>query len=193
MSKIGKKGYRAKVRRFWNGQDQRLRQPSKREPNNRFREMKSIRVMLYGKHLRDIYPQATRWQIFKYKVWRFTRKVLIVTSVGFALTGSYALGAFINTTKAIHVETSVKSDAPVLERIAQCESGGSQYDKTGQVTLHPNSDGSIDVGKYQVNSKWFKKATSFGYDLTKSDDNRKMTEWIYENRGTGDWQSSEKC
>jgi hypothetical protein len=155
--------------------------------------MKSNRVMRYGKHFRDIYPHATRWQIFKYKVWGFTRKVLIIASFGLALTGSYALGAFINTPKVIPVKTSAKSDAPVLERIAQCESSGSQYDKTGQVTLHPNSDGTIDVGKYQVNSKWFKKATSFGYDLTKSDDNRKMAEWIYENRGTGDWQSSAKC
>jgi hypothetical protein len=182
-----------KVKRFWNGQDRRSRPASKGEPKNRFREMKSIRVMLYGNHLRDVYPHATRWQILEYKVWSSIRKVLIVVSFGFALTASYALGAFINTAKVIPVKTSVKSDAPVLERIAQCEPGGSQYDKTGQVTLHSNTDGTIDVGKYQVNSKWFKKATSFGYDLTRSDDNRKMAEWIYANRGTGDWQSSAKC
>ena len=155
--------------------------------------MKSIRVMFYGKHLRDIYPRATRWQIAKYKVWRFTRKVLIVSAFVFAVTGSYALGAFINSAKVIQVETPVKANAPVLERIAKCESGGSQYDKTGQVTLHPNSDGTIDVGKYQVNSKWFTQATKLGYDLTKPDDNKKMAEWIYENRGTGDWQSSARC
>jgi hypothetical protein len=182
-----------KLKSLWNGEDQRLRQPTKRQPNNRLREMKSSKVMLHGKHLRDIYPHATRLQIFKYKVRRFTRKILIVTSFGLALTGSYALGAFVKTTKVTQAETSMKSDAPVLERIAQCESGGSQYDKTGQITLHANSDGTIDVGKYQVNSKWFKKATSFGYDLTKSDDNRKMAEWIYANRGTGDWQSSARC
>jgi hypothetical protein len=182
-----------KLKRFWSGRDQSSRLPSKRGPNSRFKELKAIRVMLHGEHLRDIYPHATRWQIFKYKVWRFTRKVLIVTSFGLAVTGSYALGAFINSAKVVQVETSVKSDAPVLERIAQCESGGSQYDKTGQITLHANSDGTIDVGKYQVNSKWFKKATSFGYDLTKPEDNRKMAEWIYANRGTGDWQSSARC
>jgi hypothetical protein len=43
--------------------------------------MKSIPVMWNGKKLRDLYPHATAFQVFKWKVGKFFRKVFIVAIV----------------------------------------------------------------------------------------------------------------
>lgn len=83
--------------------------------------------------------------------------------------------------------------APILKRIAECESGNTHYRKDGQVIFNPNSNGTVDVGKYQINTVWNTKATELGLDLTKEEDNEEMAEWIYANRGTEDWYSSKKC
>lgn len=83
--------------------------------------------------------------------------------------------------------------APVLQRIAKCESGDNHYDKNGQVLMRSNSNKTVDVGKYQINSVWFAKATELGLDITKEQDNETMARWIYENRGTGDWSATANC
>lgn len=93
-----------------------------------------------------------------------------------------------------------ESMAAVLAKIADCESGNgkpgtAQHYTKGQVTMRANEAGtSIDIGRFQINlMHWGKKATELGYDLTKEKDNEAMARWIYENRGTGDWSSSQKC
>ena len=93
----------------------------------------------------------------------------------------------------------VKIEAPVMDRIAGCESQGNRnskgthYDKNGQVLMRSNTNRTVDLGKYQINTVWFAKATELGLDLTKEDDNKKMAEWKYANRGTDDWSASAKC
>lgn len=47
--------------------------------------MKSVPAMWNGKKLRDIYPHATGWQVFKWKVGRSFRKVFIVAIIIFVL------------------------------------------------------------------------------------------------------------
>lgn len=102
----------------------------------------------------------------------------------------------------VHKEALV--EAPVMERIADCESGkrvngkgvegtASQFDANGQVLMRPNANGTVDVGFYQVNTVWFKQAHDIGADVTSLEGNRKIAMWIYENRGTGDWSSSVNC
>jgi hypothetical protein len=58
--------------------------------------MKKIRITWNGKLLRDVYPHATRWQVFKYRAKRFIRKVMIVTASGIFLSGlsytAFAIG-----------------------------------------------------------------------------------------------------
>ncbi len=90
-------------------------------------------------------------------------------------------------------EPVVDKEAPVLERIAQCESGGKHLGKSGQVLLSANTNDTVDVGKYQVNTVWFGKATELGLDITTEEGNKAMAEWIYFNRGTEDWYSSKHC
>lgn len=43
--------------------------------------MKATKLYYNGKRLKDIYPYATKWQVFKYRVQKFLRKVLAILIV----------------------------------------------------------------------------------------------------------------
>lgn len=153
-----------------------------------------------GKQLKEVYPFATKFEVFKWKVGKFMRKLLlslvgvnvaIWIAIGFFYAGSYYMPKYVLAEK--HIEVIVEKDSPVLKRIAKCESGDTHYDKNGQVLLRSNTNKTVDVGRYQLNSVWFKKATELGLDITKEKDNETMARWIYANRGTVDWKYSEKC
>ena len=163
--------------------------------------MKKLKVFFLGKRLKDIYPHATWFQVFKWRTIRFFRKVLWASFIAGMIVGAYKMG-----THSVGVETyaaqkivEVPVRGAVLDRIAGCESEGnplskgSHYDKNGQVRIGVNNNGTTDVGKYQINTVWHKKAHELGLDLTKEADNEKMATWIYENRGTEDWYPSKKC
>lgn len=149
-----------------------------------------------GKRLKDLYPHATKWEMFKYKVRKFFRKLFIWSFVIGSIIVVYKVGGIMNPatiyTKA-EVIKEVEVSAPIMERIAFCESGGKHWDKNGQVLMRSNSNRSVDIGKFQINTVWFTKATELGLDLTKEKDNEAMALWIYKNRGTGDWSSSSNC
>jgi hypothetical protein len=155
--------------------------------------MKSIKVLLYGQHLRDIYPHATRWEVFKFKAIRFFRKVGVVMIAVSGLYVSYAVGAVISTPNVNQI-TIVSSGSPVLDRIRECE-GGTQFDpKTGQVRVMWNTNRTEDIGAYAINLQvWGKTATELGYDIFSEQGNEDMARWIYANKGTGDWSASYKC
>lgn len=79
---------------------------------------------------------------------------------------------------------------PVLQRIARAESVTGHY-KNGQVVTNINKNGTLDVGKYQINVQvWGKKATELGYNIYEEQDNEDMAMWIYNNYGTEPWYSS---
>jgi len=171
--------------------------------------MKSTKVFYMGKRLRDIYPHATAWQVFKYRVHKFLEKVFILALIVGAGYLLFEAGGYFNpkevTLPPTQVIKEVEIEAPILDRIADCESGkrtpagkgvkGSarHYGPSGQVLMTGNNNKSVDVGKYAINSVWFAKATELGLDLTKEEDNKAMATWIYKNRGTGDWSASESC
>ncbi len=98
----------------------------------------------------------------------------------------------IYTTAEVIKEVPAK--APILDRIAKCESPSGHYDKTGQVVARGNKNSSVDIGKYQINNDvWGAQATKLGYNLFVEKDNEAMAHWIYENVGTGPWYLSAKC
>lgn len=98
----------------------------------------------------------------------------------------------IYKTETITVEAT--STTPVMTRIINCESGGKHINpKTGQIQLHVNNDGSVDIGIAQINSTHFATATKLGYDLTKEKDNLAYATWLYQNSGTQPWYSSQAC
>lgn len=171
--------------------------------------MKSIKVLYMGKPLREVYPHATRWQVIKWKVSEFTKKVIRFTAkiaffsgIGYALfmAGAYFNPVITYATQEKIIKEVIEKDSPVMDRIAGCESEGnrnskgSHLGKDGQVRTNANQNKSVDIGKYQINqSVWGKKATELGLNLWEEKDNKAMAEWIYANRGTEDWYSSKKC
>lgn len=133
------------------------------------------------------------------RFWFYTKVTGGAIAVGGIIFMAGALFASSNTVTAQNIVVPVPTDSPVLDRIADCESGNgtrgsaTQF-KNGQVIMRANSNGTIDVGRYQVNlTYWGAQATKLGLDLTKESDNKKMAEWIYANKGTGDWSASQKC
>lgn len=163
-----------------------------------------------GRPLREVYPHATRWQVLKWKVSEFLKLcVRIITwtgATGAILYTTFLAGAYFNPVVSYATqekEVLVKADtpdAPVLDRIAGCESQGdrkskgAQYGKDGQVIVRANTNGSVDIGRYQINEKvWGAKATELGLNLFVEADNKKMAEWIYANKGTEPWYPSKAC
>jgi len=169
---------------------------------------KKVRLYVNGIRRKDIYQHKTKWEIFKLKVKRmFARLIFLSIIVGIGY-GIFTAGRYINppvvyTKQEVIKEVPVK--APIMDMIADCESGkrlpngravkGSarHYGLSGQVLMTGNTNKSVDVGKYAINSVWFSKATEMGLDITKEEDNKKMAQWIYENRGTEDYYSSKSC
>jgi hypothetical protein len=166
--------------------------------------MKKLKVYYMGERLRDVYPHATKWQVLKWRVREFVKKVIRLATMG-------GVGAIVVTTifmagqwsSPVHITAQTvidEKDSPVLDRIAGCESEGnrnskgSHYGKDGQVRTNANTNKSVDIGKFQINqSAWGKKATELGLNLWVEKDNKTMAEWIYANRGTEDWYSSKSC
>ena len=107
----------------------------------------AVKVWYMGKRLKDMYPHATGWQMFKYKVKKFFRRLFIWTAIITSIWGIYKIGGLMNPatiyTKA-EVIKEVEVRAPIQDRIAGCESEGnrnskgSHYDKRGQVRLGAN-------------------------------------------------------
>ena len=143
-----------------------------------------------------------RYDSFRAKMLRateWTKRMVILSSMLAAafLTGAYT---FSTNTVTAHTNTvNVQKDAPVLNRIADCESGNgtkgsATHMKNGQVVTNGNKNGSVDIGKYQINLRvWGGKASELGFDLSTEQGNSAMAEWIYLNKGTGDWYASQHC
>ena len=157
---------------------------------------KGVKVMWNGSPLKEIYPHATKWQMFKYHVRIFLLRTLVISILLGSIYTAFKVGQS-NQGVVIYTQPeiiTVENKAPILDRIAKCESPNGQYDKNGQVALNANKDGTVDIGKYQINNKvWGKKATEMHLNLANEEDNATMAKWIYENRGTEDWYSSKAC
>lgn len=135
-----------------------------------------------------------RFTTFKIKVKNFLRKVFQLSMFGLALYVAFLFGRYTTPTETIvNVVKAESKIPPIMQKIAECESKNQHFDKNGQVLMRSNTNRSVDVGRYQINTVWFAKATEMGLDITLEKDNEKMAMWIYENRGTRDWYSSQNC
>lgn len=140
----------------------------------------------------------TRFQLWMYKAKRMTKRSIVVLGVLCLIGWGFVAGSFFAPAKMVfankEVIKEVKGKTPVMERIAKCESGNSHIDpKTGQVYMLANTNKTVDVGKYMINTVWHKKAKELGFDITKEVDNEKFAYWIYENFGTDAWKYSYHC
>jgi len=144
----------------------------------------------------------TRFQLAKLQAVAMFKKSIIIAAVivlgGWLFTAGVILAR--NTIEPERVwakeviEVPIREKAPVMERIKQCESGGKHINpKTGQVYMLANTNKTVDVGIFMLNTVWHKKAKELGYDITTLQGNEDMAYWIYENVGTSPWIYSMSC
>lgn len=152
--------------------------------------MKIIKIFHDGKRIGSIQGVSVKNRIMFY----LKKYILLsakLTVIAWLVVGGIVYGKY-SSPEPVYAATEVKIPV-ILQKIAKCESNNEHYDKNGQVLMRSNTNKSVDVGRYQLNSVWFKKATELGLDITKEKDNEKMAVWIYENRGTEDWYPSKGC
>ena len=143
----------------------------------------------------------TKAQLIRYKAKKLVQRLLktsaVTVSVAWVAVLSMLGGRALFPQTVFAERTTVKevkAHAPVMDKILKCESGGTHIDpKTGQVLQRVNTNGTIDTGKYQINSVHAKQATKLGLNLTDEKDNEAFAYYLYENFGTEPWYSSEKC
>ena len=134
------------------------------------------------------------------KIGFWTKRAILVsgaiTALGWLVFGGISYGRLTAEPQVVNakeiVEVPVETDSPVLNRIAKCESGGAHY-KNGQVIFNANTNKTVDIGYYQINSIWNKKASELGLDLTKEADNKAFGVWLYKNYGTEPWVYTKDC
>ena len=68
--------------------------------------------------------------------------------------------------------------AVIMERIAKCESGGTHYRQDGTLVKNINKNGTIDFGKFQINSAWEAKAASMGHNIYLPEGNEAFAYWL---------------
>jgi len=142
---------------------------------------KAIKVFFHGERLRDIYPHASKWQVFKWKVRKFIRKVTIVSIACAALYGAFVVGSksFHETAYQAQAEkiTTVEVQVDNLsEKIAQIKAEAVEGIRKCESAGHPESDGIIifdSNAKASIGSFQFQKTTVqhymkvlYGKDIT---------------------------
>lgn len=144
------------------------------------------------------------------KLKKVVRIAGMVCVLGWSIFGAYNWGQFDNArtliayaaTATTTVMMPIEMEAPVLQRIADCESGnggkagtGKQFLANGTVVTNLNKNGSIDVGKYQINLnlEHIQEMSKLHLNPLTEEGNYAYAKYIYENHGTSDWSSSQKC
>lgn len=168
--------------------------------------MKTIKVFIYGKRMRDVYPHPTKWKMLKYHTAMFARKVAMVAILVISITGTFIAGSyFMPTIKTQTVEAlkQVDPDYPILDKIARAESYNSQFCtqdivnkkgchkyEVGSVLIHINSNGTYDIGKYAINSIHLADAMKLGYNVYQENDNFEYAKYLFRNQGSEPWSAS---
>ena len=85
-----------------------------------------------------------------------------------------------------------KSIPSLLEKIADCESNGRQFNSDGSVLR--GKVNSSDVGRWQINLDYHgEKAAKLGFDLMTLEGNTAYALWLYNHEGEKHWFASIKC
>lgn len=154
--------------------------------------------MFYGNQYKYLNLDSPWKQIVK----TIKRSILVsavIVTAGWLVCGGIAYEHFTSKPSVVFAKEIVQAPAPVLDRIADCESGNggkkgtATHYRNGQVLIMPNTNKTVDIGYYQINSIWNKKAAELGFDLTKEADNKSFGRWLYANYGTEPWVYTKSC
>ena len=123
-------------------------------------------------------------------------KILLILAIGTIFLPNYVIHVEADE-KPLEVITEPVNtgvDLPwQLEAIAKCESSNMHFYNDGRIVMNKNTNGTVDVGRYQINSVHFKRATELGIDVYTEDGNTEFALLLYREQGTGPWYASKKC
>lgn len=127
--------------------------------------------------MREIYPHATRWQVFKYKIARFFSQVvkgtlILATLFGMVMFGRYAFPNTIHATQEYPVEVDnlgpkVKElKANVLAELKKCETGA-RTELDAPILLDSNNKMSIGLYMFQIDTVVHYSKTLYNEDISR--------------------------
>jgi hypothetical protein len=88
------------------------------------------------------------------------------------------------------VEVALADLPPVLQKVAQCESGARQHDANGKVVTNPKTH---DYGLFQINRIHLPTAKKRGMDIMTEQGNIQFAMYLYNRNGLKDWSASKSC
>lgn len=133
-----------------------------------------------GQRLCDIYPHATRFQVFKYKVRNAFRKFTIAVMFCGLIFGTFMLGSYFSprtilAENVISVVTATTTESlpskiaelkrDVIAKLSGCESAGFSEDD-GILVFDTNNKASIGVLQFQKTTVIHYYKTLYGKDIT---------------------------
>ncbi|MEI6532470.1 MAG: hypothetical protein WCO06_01380 [Candidatus Roizmanbacteria bacterium] len=135
---------------------------------------KPIKVLWNGKLLREIYPHATRWQVFKFKLKKFVRKCLIVSGVMTMAFILIVLGVYVNPAIKCQKKIAEKDNLTlkvndikdkVINDIQSCESKG-HSESDGIIIFDSNKVASVGTMQFQVKTVQHYYKTLYDQEIT---------------------------
>lgn len=123
----------------------------------------------------------------------FTLGILVLAAIGIGTYKYFPLGSKQSTSTIIvtPLDSPQRLTADIaLPIIAQCESGGRQFDDDGNVITSSTDD----IGKWQIHlpDHWG-RAESLGINLWTEEGNEKFARILYAENGLKDWEASRTC
>lgn len=133
-----------------------------------------LKVIYNGDFLCNIYPHATKWQVFKYRLALLTRQTLMVVFALGMLYGAFFTGRvttspiFVNAEDKSGIMFQSKIDSlkkETVDLIMKCESAGYSEDD-GIVIFDTNAKGSFGQFQFQKSTVIHFYKTLYGKDIT---------------------------
>lgn len=143
------------------------------------KDLKPVKVLLYGKRLKDVYPYASKWEVFKYKTAVAFRKValglialtLIVLAI-MALRQMFPVTVYQVQEKEVILDNlSLKVNelkGQVLADLKEGESRG-HVESDGIIIFDSNNKASIGSYQFQKDTVIHYYKVLYGKDITGKD------------------------
>src|SRR3989344_4218315 len=117
--------------------------------------------------------------------------ILILTIIGY-FSWSYWLAGVRDGLRSSSSLSRLPAEA-ALQIIAQCESRGLQFNPDGSVVTNKNKNGTIDRGKWQINSSHDAETKRLGIDISTEEGNEKFARILYAKNELRDWEATRHC
>ena len=127
------------------------------------------------------------WGLF----WRGVGTVILVVVAIHYMVRELAPPSTTVTAASIPSAPTRLPENAVFPDIAQCESGGRQFDDQGNLVTNPKSSA---IGKYGIMASLHEeRAKSLGHDIRTLEGNEAYARVLYKENGLKDWEESRHC